>query len=339
MATLSINLTASATLKVAYNVVNVDGGEAHVVFDSWSFESTLSNGITKKYQLYLGIAADSDTWSDGEAISPGSEATGVEETLLATMAKGTKKKTGNLSNSYHGWFRIHSDKSVRLYAQAELIAADGTTHINDKVFNPVIPAKASYTITLDPNGGSGGTASLKKWYDEALSFSSGITAPSRSGYEFLNWASSSDYPTSGSIVTGFSWDVNSAQTVYAVWKPLISNIELSVSTLRVANGSAVAEADDGTWCYGICDYIVSGAAAGSLTLTVSVSPSGPSIQTSTFTDSKLAGEPLTGSIVFRASGCSVDSKYLFEVSASCTNSSATQTAVTRTIGDWLSAAY
>ena len=68
MATLSINLTASATLKVAYNVVNVDGGEAHVVFDSWSFESTLSNGITKKYQLYLGIAADSDTWSDGEEI-------------------------------------------------------------------------------------------------------------------------------------------------------------------------------------------------------------------------------------------------------------------------------
>lgn len=76
-----------------------------------------------------------------------------------------------------------------------------------------IPAKTSYTIKYNANGGTGAPSSQTKWHGTALALSS--TKPTRSGYVFQGWATSS----SGSVayVSGASYTANASVTLYAVW--------------------------------------------------------------------------------------------------------------------------
>lgn len=196
-----------------------------------------------------------------------------------------------------------------------------------------IPAKTSYKVTLNANGGTGGTASLTKWHGETLSLTSGFTAPTRTGYKFVGWGETSTAPATASQYTG-----NAAKTYYAVWERQITGISLNVTTLRVADGTATAEADDGTWCYGTCTYSITGTAAADVVFTVSVTPNTPQITQDTFTATKTEDNTLTGSFEFWASDCSTDASYTFMVSAVAENTSAAQT-VTKAQGNVLSMAY
>lgn len=76
-----------------------------------------------------------------------------------------------------------------------------------------IPAKTSYTVSFNANGGSGAPGSQTKWYGETLTLSS--TTPTRSGYTFQGWATSA----SGSVsyLAGGSYQNNAGATLYAVW--------------------------------------------------------------------------------------------------------------------------
>lgn len=202
-----------------------------------------------------------------------------------------------------------------------------------KNINVSVPAKTSYKVTLNANGGTGGTASLTKWYGETLSLTSGFTAPTRTGYKFVGWGETSTATDTASQYTG-----NAAKTYYAVWEKQITGISLNVTTLRVADGTATAEDDEGTWCYGTCTYSVTGTAAADVVFTVSVTPNTPQIVQNTFTATKTEDNTLTGSFVFRASGCATDASYTFMVAATANNTSATQT-VTKSHGNVLSMAY
>lgn len=76
-----------------------------------------------------------------------------------------------------------------------------------------VPAKTTYTITYNANGGSGAPAKQTKTHGTALTLSS--TKPTRSGYTFAGWATSS----SGSVAyaAGASYTANADATLYAVW--------------------------------------------------------------------------------------------------------------------------
>ena len=95
-----------------------------------------------------------------------------------------------------------------------------------------IPAKPSYTVSYNPNGGSGAPGSQTKWADERLTLSS--TRPTRTGYTFAGWATSSG----GSVAyqPGGSYTANSAATLYAKWTPI------SVTLSYNANGGSGAPA-------------------------------------------------------------------------------------------------
>ena len=74
---------------------------------------------------------------------------------------------------------------------------------------------ATYTVSYNANGGSGAPSSQTKTQGTALTLSS--TKPTRTGYTFLGWSTSSTatgatYSASGSFTT----DANT--TLYAVWK-------------------------------------------------------------------------------------------------------------------------
>lgn len=76
-----------------------------------------------------------------------------------------------------------------------------------------IPKKPSYTISYNANGGSGAPGSQTKWHGDNLTLSN--TRPSRTGYTFAGWATSS----SGSVAyqPGGTYSSNASVTLYAKW--------------------------------------------------------------------------------------------------------------------------
>lgn len=76
-----------------------------------------------------------------------------------------------------------------------------------------VAAKTSYTITYNANGGSGAPSKQTKWYGTAITLSS--TKPTRSGYTFQGWATSSGGSVSYSA--GASYTGNANLELYAVW--------------------------------------------------------------------------------------------------------------------------
>lgn len=77
-----------------------------------------------------------------------------------------------------------------------------------------IAAKTSYTVKYNANGGSGAPSSQTKWHGTSLTLSG--TKPTRSGYTFQGWATSS----TGSVAyaASASYTANASVTLYAVWK-------------------------------------------------------------------------------------------------------------------------
>ena len=72
-----------------------------------------------------------------------------------------------------------------------------------------------YTVSYNANGGSGAPASQTKTHGTALTLSS--TRPTREGYDFLGWATSST-ATSAQYQPGGRYTIDASVTLYAVWK-------------------------------------------------------------------------------------------------------------------------
>lgn len=80
-----------------------------------------------------------------------------------------------------------------------------------------IPALESYTITFKPNGGtSGKTTTGKKYYGKTYTIPSSAT-PTRTGYTFVGWNTSST-ATTYQYKANSSYTTNAAVTLYAIWK-------------------------------------------------------------------------------------------------------------------------
>lgn len=73
----------------------------------------------------------------------------------------------------------------------------------------------TYVVKFDANGGSGAPASQTKTYGQTLVLSA--TKPTRSGYLFVGWATSST-ATSKTYDAGGNYTANAGTTLYAVWK-------------------------------------------------------------------------------------------------------------------------
>ena len=108
--------------------------------------------------------------------------------------------------------RTHSAQtisvSIRVVNRSSYM--DGTSTASSTV---TIPARASYSVSYNANGGTGAPSAQTKWHDETLTLST--TKPTRSGYSFQGWATSSG----GSVAyaAGAAYKSNAAVTLYAVW--------------------------------------------------------------------------------------------------------------------------
>ena len=193
--------------------------------------STYNNNGAKYYVNVDGNRVKSGTWTPKKGTTSGTIASGT--TTIKHNADGTHAQIRAYAKVYDTGFSPSSADDYSPYLSLPTI-------------------KRTYTVSYNANGGSGAPASQTKTYGVNLTLSS--TVPTRAGYAFKGWATSS----TGSVAyqAGGTYSANSAVTLYAVWE-LLGNVKIdSYSAIRCdESGNA---ADEGTWGKFTCTYILSG---------------------------------------------------------------------------------
>lgn len=181
---------------------NVDGGTFTITPKIYRWDRYNTNNSGSRWSEDLTEPSGSaGSWSN---LSFGS---GSGYRVIDTFSKRTYSKSHNAKTIY---YHLYTDSSFGTYSGAFYTLGAQTW-----TFLMTVPARSSYTVTLNSNGGSGGTKSLTKWYNESLSLTSGVTAPTRTGHKFAGWYENS----SGTGSAATSYTGNAAKTYYAKWTP------------------------------------------------------------------------------------------------------------------------
>lgn len=140
---------------------------------------------------------------------------------------GTKASSG--SGSFVGTYSISGNgsatKSITVTFR-NFNDDNGKSATKTVSFNVSVPAWTSYVIKYNANGGSGAPGNQTKWKDQTLTLSG--TKPTRTGYTFLGWSTSST-ATSATYSAGGSYTANSAATLYAVWKAITYTVSYNAN--------------------------------------------------------------------------------------------------------------
>ncbi|MBQ8765976.1 MAG: InlB B-repeat-containing protein [Clostridia bacterium] len=141
-----------------------------------------------------------------------------------TPASGTKinlYQDVNDSTQWWGFEKVGDAYAIRcLYNPSLVLTSNGTAQATLTTYTGAANQlwylhPSSYTVSYNSNGGSGAPSSQTKNFNEALTLSS--TKPTRSGYTFLGWSTSST-ATSATYSAGSNFTTNANTTLYAVWK-------------------------------------------------------------------------------------------------------------------------
>lgn len=197
---------------------------------------------TSATQYTVVINASWETYYSGAKTNYGMTATsgGVTKTLSAF--DGTKRSSG--SGTFTGTYSISGNgaatKTITVTFK-NFNTDNGDSATKAVSFSVSVPAWTSYVIKYNANGGSGAPGNQTKWKDQALILSS--TKPTRTGYTFLGWSTSSS-ATTATYSAGSSYTANSAATLYAVWKAITYTVKYD------ANGGSGAPGNQ-TKTYGV----------------------------------------------------------------------------------------
>lgn len=208
MATLSTHKTATGTY-------NEPGGGAYTasarVKITATYTITTSNSTVSITATNLAISSIS--YGGHSHPQAKARATSTLQTMLSnniTLTFNNQQVFTRANNSPNSSYTVSGTKSVnrtKTNQNVNLVLDGFSTSIN-------IPAKPSYTISYNMNGGIGNIANQTKWYDENLSLSS--TIPTKDGYSFRGWATT-DTATNPTYNAGGTYSANSGATLYAVW--------------------------------------------------------------------------------------------------------------------------
>lgn len=196
--------------------------------------SVYGSTISSKWRAYIDYSASSDNTTTTLTISGAGfqqiswrfDIDHVDYTLSGTgqtsksgknrgvhTSSSTTIKTSFTSATW-SWGRGHSAAtktiSMKVYNHSGYLNGTSTATLT-----LTIPAKPSYSVTYNANGGSGAPGAQTKWYGETLTLST--TAPTRVGYTFLGWSTSST-ATAATYQPGGSYTANSGTVLYAVWQ-------------------------------------------------------------------------------------------------------------------------
>jgi len=102
-------------------------------------------------------------------------------------------------------------------------------------YSTIAPPPVTYTVTLNPNGGTGGTASVSATYGSPMP---AATAPTRSGYTFAGYFDTSS-PSGGAqyysstMASVRNWDKTSNTTLYARWMTGVTDLVVLANSIPI----------------------------------------------------------------------------------------------------------
>ena len=146
-----------------------------------------------------------------------------------TLSETVPTRTGY---TFKGWGTYASDTSVNYAPGATYTANSSRTLYAIWESN----APKTYTVSYNANGGTGAPASQIKTHNVTLTLRTEI--PTRLGYTFKGWATSSS-ATTASYSAGGSYTANASVTLYAVWQ---KDVAVSYTVSYNANGGTGAPA-------------------------------------------------------------------------------------------------
>ena len=196
------------------------------------FYYTVSETATQyKLTLYGGIKAHAISDFPSGYYSATYTITGTGQTTKSASKSissygeyaGNAKDNQAISSFTWTWNKTTAAAAKTIKAYDSKI---GTSNAASKSFT--VPALASYAVTYNANGGTGQPATQTKYYGQNLTLST--SRPTRSGYTFKGWATSSS-ATTATYQPGATYTANAALVLYAVWdlnfvQPQISNVSV-----------------------------------------------------------------------------------------------------------------
>lgn len=230
------NLTYSGT-----NIVSVGV--------DWNVTSNSATSYSIAPLIYRWDSANSDNYGStfSETLSPDPTGSGYWSGIGWGSGSGTRKVDSFATRTYT---KKTTTQTVTMKIAWTSIGswyngAFRTIGSGSNTWTLTIPALDKVTITFNNNGGSGGPGTQSVYYGTSTALSS--TKPTRTGYEFLGWSTSSS-ATSATYSAGENYSFTSATTLYAVWKATTpgppSGITISLSgttaTLKWTNNPSAA---------------------------------------------------------------------------------------------------
>lgn len=211
-----------------------------VALDITATGGTVTRTSATQYTVKINVSWE--TYYSGAKTNYGMTAASGGVTSTISAFDGTKRSSG--SSSFTGTYSISGNGSATKTITVtfrNFNTDNGDSATKTVSFTVTVPAWTSYTIKYNANGGSGAPSSQTKWKDQTLTLSS--TKPTRTGYSFLGWSTSST-ATSATYSAGGSYTANAAATLYAVWKANTYTVKYN------ANGGTGAPANQ-TKTYGV----------------------------------------------------------------------------------------
>ena len=206
-------------------------GNISVSYDGWNGTNDYNGSITihaiaqqsSSYTCYLYYNAN------GGSGAPSTQSyTGTSTSNHTfTVASGTPTKSGY---TFLGWSTSSSATSASYSAGSSISVSYNGSKTLYAVWQQNVTTY-SHTLNYNANGGSGApsTQTHDTTTSTSYTFTISSTQPTRSGYDFLGWstsssASSASYSPGGTI----SVSANGSKTLYAVWQQQVTSYTVTI---------------------------------------------------------------------------------------------------------------
>lgn len=202
----------------------------------WKISSATLNVTTNETDYNYTLAYNANGGSGAPSNQTGSN-TGTSPYYTFTVSSTVPTRTGY---TFLGWSTSSSATSATYVGgNSFTVTSSGTTTLY------AVWKIITYTVSYNANGGSGAPSAQTKDYGATLTLSS--TSPTRTGYLFQGWATSSTgavaYQPSG------SYTANASVTLYAIWKAANSTLSSVDNTNIGSSGTASWNKIDNSYTY------------------------------------------------------------------------------------------
>ena len=221
------------TLDNNINITHTENGNGKITARTLDKSNNMAEAV-KEISVYKII------FKKGSADTIGGVTTDIEKLCTAEKSKTCSVISPSIEkNGYEiiGWNTSNSATTSSWNVNtSKSISANST-------YYPITKLN-TYTISYNANGGSGAPASQTKTTNNNLTLSS--VKPTRVGYTFQGWGTSSS-ATTATYQPGGTYSDNKSITLYAVWKINKVNIKFSTNSGSVQTSSTNASGNIYKW--------------------------------------------------------------------------------------------